>query len=157
MGEIREAPCPACEGPTEYMGRVERGRVVEDEEDCPCDARCTAARGPNCDCSCGGENHGSDRLVKIIRDKGKAPRLSPIDDEKARARAEEYRAALEAANDRFRTEFASEIAAKEKGEFVGSARFYEMRSQRYVLLKAGHMKAHRSRLAALTSFLSPGA
>lgn len=24
----------------------------------PCDARCTNARGHNCECSCGGENHG---------------------------------------------------------------------------------------------------
>ena len=24
----------------------------------PCDARCTGARGHNCECSCGGANHG---------------------------------------------------------------------------------------------------
>jgi hypothetical protein len=24
----------------------------------PCDARCTNARGHNCECSCGGKNHG---------------------------------------------------------------------------------------------------
>jgi hypothetical protein len=24
-----------------------------------CDGRCTHAKGPNCDCSCGGKNHGS--------------------------------------------------------------------------------------------------
>jgi hypothetical protein len=24
-----------------------------------CDARCTNARGPLCECSCGGENHGA--------------------------------------------------------------------------------------------------
>lgn len=23
-----------------------------------CDARCTSAKGPNCECSCGGKNHG---------------------------------------------------------------------------------------------------
>lgn len=23
-----------------------------------CDARCQSAKGPNCECSCGGENHG---------------------------------------------------------------------------------------------------
>ena len=27
-----------------------------------CDSRCTNARGHNCDCSCGGENHGSTYL-----------------------------------------------------------------------------------------------
>lgn len=30
--------------------------------DCPCDGRCTSAKGPNCDCSCGGANHGADYL-----------------------------------------------------------------------------------------------
>jgi hypothetical protein len=29
--------------------------------ECPCDARCTNARGHNCECSCGGANHGSGR------------------------------------------------------------------------------------------------
>jgi hypothetical protein len=24
-----------------------------------CDARCMSARGPNCECSCGGKNHGA--------------------------------------------------------------------------------------------------
>lgn len=33
-----------------------RGRVVESVA---CDARCTGARGPKCDCSCGGANHGA--------------------------------------------------------------------------------------------------
>lgn len=26
----------------------------------PCDARCTSARGHECECSCSGENHGAD-------------------------------------------------------------------------------------------------
>lgn len=30
--------------------------------DCPCDGRCTSARGHSCECSCGGANHGSDYL-----------------------------------------------------------------------------------------------
>lgn len=28
------------------------------DPDITCDARCTNATGPNCDCSCGGKNHG---------------------------------------------------------------------------------------------------
>lgn len=40
---------------TEHMIK---GRVT----DCPCDGRCTSAKGPNCDCSCGGKNHGGDYL-----------------------------------------------------------------------------------------------
>lgn len=26
----------------------------------PCDIRCTSAKGPECNCSCGGLNHGKD-------------------------------------------------------------------------------------------------
>jgi hypothetical protein len=29
-------------------------------EDRPCDARCTSAHGPSCDCSCRGRQHGRD-------------------------------------------------------------------------------------------------
>lgn len=32
-----------------------KGRLVPDHK---CDSRCTNATGPNCDCSCGGANHG---------------------------------------------------------------------------------------------------
>ncbi len=31
--------------------------------DCPCDRRCTGAKGHNCDCSCGGANHGAEFLI----------------------------------------------------------------------------------------------
>lgn len=64
----------ACGGgrPTEYGGDVEMGicggcgkimsygqlkAVLRPE--CPCDTRCTGARGHNCECSCGGANHGT--------------------------------------------------------------------------------------------------
>lgn len=32
-----------------------RGRVTNHK----CDAKCLYAKGPSCDCSCGGKNHGS--------------------------------------------------------------------------------------------------
>ena len=65
----------ACGGgrPTEYGGDVEFGicpschRLMSYGQlkaflnpECPCDARCTGARGHNCECSCGGANHGMD-------------------------------------------------------------------------------------------------
>jgi hypothetical protein len=28
-----------------------------------CDIRCTSARGNNCECSCGGKNHGKDHAI----------------------------------------------------------------------------------------------
>ncbi len=32
-------------------------------ETVPCDARCTGARGHNCECSCGGANHGAANAI----------------------------------------------------------------------------------------------
>lgn len=75
-------PCPDCGarprayytqapktgGPTfvpRLMGRVDmhtRSLFVL-QGACPCDARCTGATGPNCDCSCSGANHGSHAVI----------------------------------------------------------------------------------------------
>jgi hypothetical protein len=66
--QLPSAKCGACDGRMEHMGRVERGRLKEDTYACPCDARCTSARGPNCDCLCGGKNHGSNAVVEVTRD-----------------------------------------------------------------------------------------
>lgn len=48
-----DLPCPECDRSLQWDEIA--GRVVEDH---PCDARCMCARGPNCECSCGGANHG---------------------------------------------------------------------------------------------------
>lgn len=48
------------------MGHVEKFNFVTGyHNECPCDGRCTNARGPNCDCQCGGENHGTGRTITI--------------------------------------------------------------------------------------------
>lgn len=52
--------CPKCQGfakPARVDGRT---------SDTPCDHRCTSARGHNCECSCGGVNHGRDWLAKAV-------------------------------------------------------------------------------------------
>lgn len=38
---------------------VEINQIRGTVTDQPCDARCTSAKGHNCECSCGGKNHGS--------------------------------------------------------------------------------------------------
>lgn len=40
--------------------RALNGTVVAEKT---CDGRCTSATGPNCECSCGGHNHGRSFLV----------------------------------------------------------------------------------------------
>jgi len=55
---VKPAACDACEGSIECLGRVvPSGKRAA--KSTPCDYRCTNARGPNCDCVCGGRNHGS--------------------------------------------------------------------------------------------------
>lgn len=54
-GDVEMGLCPSC-GKMMQFGKL-KGYVVPD---CPCDKRCTGARGHNCECSCGGVNHGSD-------------------------------------------------------------------------------------------------
>ena len=51
-----EWPTVVCSCGNQYpmIDRI-KGRTTEHV----CDSRCTHAKGPNCDCSCGGKNHGS--------------------------------------------------------------------------------------------------
>lgn len=80
-----------CDGKLELMGRVSRKPgLVLDSERCACDARCTNAPGPCCECQCGGENHGTGRVVPIEIDAGGVPRLVAEDATECRRRAEEY-------------------------------------------------------------------
>lgn len=88
--------CGACGGDIEEMGRVEGDRLAKPETHCACDARCTHATGPNCDCRCGGENHGTGAVVEVSRDCGPVPVLRNPSTIRAKAEAEEYRNALAA-------------------------------------------------------------
>lgn len=88
--EARKA-CPFCGndgvGLHKIMGRVEkaypwekanRQRLVEDGHASPCDARCTGATGPTCNCVCGGENHGSHAVRSVIFKAGTVPTNAPV-------------------------------------------------------------------------------
>lgn len=47
------ATCAGCKA--HFLAVPVRGRFVAEKK---CDGRCMGATGPNCDCSCGGKNHG---------------------------------------------------------------------------------------------------
>lgn len=49
-------PCPDCGQRKMIRGQAVRGTIAPSVR---CDARCEGARGPNCECSCGGANHGA--------------------------------------------------------------------------------------------------
>ena len=52
-GDTEHGICPSCFRAMDY-GQLKAYLKPEHK----CDARCTGARGPNCECSCGGANHG---------------------------------------------------------------------------------------------------
>lgn len=100
----RDLKC-ACGGSVWHLGKVKRFRVVNTEERCACDERCTHALGPNCECQCGGENHGTGRTYKVEIDQGGIPRVS---NEPDIAKRDEFFAALDAAEKRIERKFGVE-------------------------------------------------
>lgn len=92
-----------CGGQVEYMGAVKAdGHVHDEQSQTPCNTLCTDATGPNCSCSCGGQNHGQHMRadIKVDLDRGVAI-LTPPDKDKALKVVAEYRAACAAAEARF--------------------------------------------------------
>jgi hypothetical protein len=137
----------------ENMGRVERDRLVHQFEQCACDARCTSARGPHCDCSCGGKNHGTGRTVVITVDAGAVPVVRFVDDVKARKQVEEFRAgiaAVLAVMDGYK-------ARRDRGEFLPRPEFDRWRECGRVLVTARKARTHAARMKQLGSILQGAA
>lgn len=137
----------SCGGKIKYMGYVLRpssGMQIEGSE-CACDARCTNAPGPSCDCSCQGKNHGTQRVVKVITDVGSVPKLvSPNQD-----KADEYRAARAATMAVFESRYPGLIADVRDGV----RRSYELWTLARIfgaeISRACKIVNHRKRIAAL--------
>jgi hypothetical protein len=130
-----------CTGQLEYLGRAKNKRLVVDGLAIPCDARCISARGPKCECGCGGANHGNGTLVPVERDAGGIPHVSkPADREKRHAIADLFRAKLKHARDTYRATV---------GEVSGyDAPAWQIREQ---LQNARKFKTQKRRLAAITA------
>ena len=147
--------CSACDGLLESLGQVQRDRLVHFETRSVCDCRCTSARGPKCDCQCGGENHGSGLTVTVTRDAGAVPSVDMLADDRtaqraAFARATEYRQALESVYNVLRPL----REAKRRGEYLSDGDFRRMLSIEYVLRAAYKSRIHKSRIAKLRSVLA---
>ena len=78
------------------MGKVSGSNLVNERDRTPCDNRCTSATGPNCECACGGANHGSGCITEVII-VGGVPHLASQQNDKLLARLAEFRAAKNAA------------------------------------------------------------
>jgi hypothetical protein len=63
-GQMRVDGCPVCtkDGtPAGARQKVQYKQVFGSPSPTPCDARCQNATGPDCECSCSGDNHGANR------------------------------------------------------------------------------------------------
>ena len=146
----------------EMMGRVTaQNRLVSDKVRSVCDDRCTNAQGPNCDCQCGGQNHGSRLVVRIIRDVGAVPHIELPDATgvvAATARAVEFRAARDAAHARIKALGYDEIATrKSRGGYLQPADFdkYLVWTRAHAeVRKAGQAKRHATRMKKLGAILT---
>ena len=119
---VQGGKCGACDGQLEYLGRTERDRLIKEHEACPCDDRCTSARGPNCTCRCGGENHGSNLTVKVRTDAGGVP-VAAINP-KARFLAEAFRAAKQAFWNAWNQKYRAVTERKQAGQWVENFSLY---------------------------------
>lgn len=144
---IAGAACGVCGGPVENMGRVERDRLVRDEMRTPCDGRCTNARGPRCDCKCGGQFHGSGMLIRCSTDAGRAPRLHFQHEARALAIVGEYRQALQA----LQAEYRRLVDKRYAGAGLQSTEFVRMVRLRDVIRRARASRSHAARMRLLAS------
>ena len=111
--------CDACEGRIEYLGRVQGENLQKTEWRVPCDSRCTNALGPNCDCQCGGINHGSHRVVEVVIETGNVPRVMIPPD--ARTKAETYRILYASVREAHSTRYGRVIDLKREGRYLNVA------------------------------------
>jgi hypothetical protein len=114
------AVCDACEGRIEYLGEAERHTLAHLDGWRPaCDGKCVGARGPSCDCKCGGENHGTGLMVPVYTH-SEIPRVGIP--KEAAAKGSEYRALRE----RFRAAWDARyksVTERKRYEYLGPELF----------------------------------
>lgn len=144
---IRGVRCDCGADRLEWMGRVESDQLVRAEDRCPCDSRCTTARGPKCNCVCGGANHGANRVVRTEHVDG-VPRI--VDDglEARVAAVATWKAARQAASDRIDAD--ATVIKMRAGEWIADRAEWERASSMMSMLRASdRKKTIAGRLAAL--------
>jgi len=147
--------CGACGGRIEHLGEVCRDRLVRRELRVPCDARCTGATGPNCECHCGGENHGSNRLVEVIVESGRLPRF--MVPENARAKGEAYRELLRAVRSAHDSRYGRVIQLKRDGVYLSPPEWQRFCDGQYVnqrIQAARELRSHAARNRRLNAILT---
>lgn len=141
--------CPnGCGGKLELMGRVTAKRCYRETVAPACDARCTAATGPDCSCQCKGHNHGTGRTVTVLECGTAVPRGEP--NAKALERAAEWRAARERCNALAAAAFGDVLERKARGEYVPDfGLFLKARSFRECVGRIAGLRTHAGRMRGM--------
>jgi hypothetical protein len=145
------ARCGACNGPIESMGPV-RLDLARMGTLTTCDARCTMASGPSCNCQCQGANHGTGIRVGVAVQSGGLVRVTPPHVERAQRIAREWAEALREVRARVDRHY-PEIARVRRGEQVNP--FAATRAKAGIAIldrvaAAETMRAHPARLQAIS-------
>ncbi len=142
----------SCDGPVESLGIVRKDMTVyEEKERCACDARCTNACGPLCNCVCGGVNHGTGKMITVIVEKGKA-KVKEVNQE-AIDKANDFRKAKQEAWDRYENKYKENIEKEKNREWLDRSVWLEMYNFKKDYKKAIKMKVHGKRMDILNGLL----
>ena len=147
--------CGACGGDVEYMGEVCRDHLQKTALVCACDDRCTSALGPICSCRCGGENHGTHRVVEVVIEAGKVPKLMVPPD--AKGKADEYRALLFEVVSALDSRYGRLFQQKREGIYLNGSDFCQFCEGQYYsreILKARTLRTHSGRNRRLKGILA---
>jgi hypothetical protein len=153
---LTSARCGNCAQPFEYMGRVQRDRLVTDQTACKCDDRCVSARGPLCNCKCNGENHGAGMAgyITVAVDAGAIPIVHLPSPERAAKALAQFREYAEL-RDELRATLGQLLDRRRAGEFLPRPDFDRLRSLQYANAKTGKAKTHAARMKNLRAALAP--
>jgi hypothetical protein len=149
----QQIECGGCGGTVEFIGNVGRdpARLTQEVDRVPCDARCTHAMGPICNCPCGGVNHGTRRVVTVTVDVGSRPRIIPQDAADCQRTRTEWETARDAALAAIAERFSAINNLRSQRWLNGSewAEYSEGQRRRGLVVKARAMKTQRGRMQKL--------
>jgi hypothetical protein len=141
--------CSLCDCEMEVMGEVEGNSYVRHDMKCACDARCTNAPGPNCDCQCRGEFHGTGRMVEYVAETG---RVIVKETPEAKAVADEFHASCEKYVSRWRSIYGAVVDQKNSGSYLHGSdygAYCEGVSVYGLFAKAKKLKTHKARISKI--------
>jgi hypothetical protein len=138
----------ACGGRAELMGHVIQDRLVKTELRVPCDDRCTNAQGPSCNCQCGGEHHGTGRLVEVHTSMN-GDLVAQVSKAESIERGKMWRALVDAAMKRVEVRFGDALVDYRANRRIPREVYFEIRNTLNSISKIKSMRVYKSRIEAI--------